>query len=57
MGQKKRKIHIVNIYDMELKLSHFIEIGQNDPHIKKPIAWALYQTWKWADKHENTKGD
>ena len=21
-------------------------------YIRKPVSWALYQTWKWADVHE-----
>lgn len=24
--------------------------------IQKPIAWALYQTWKWANEYEKPKG-
>ena len=47
----------VNTYNTELKLEKFIEIAMNSKHIKKPISWALYQTWKWADKTEEMKED
>ena len=42
----------VNIYDAERKFEKYVEQAQQDPYIKKPIAWALYHTWKWADKYE-----
>ena len=25
-------------------------------YIKKPLAWSVYQTWKWVDEHEKPKG-
>ena len=25
-------------------------------YINKPISWALYQTWKWADEREKPRG-
>ena len=28
-----------------------------DPTIRKPISWALYQTWKWVDKQEAERGE
>ena len=28
-----------------------------DPTIRKPMAWTLYQTWKWVDKQEAERGD
>lgn len=28
-----------------------------NPTIRKPMAWALYQTWKWVDKQEAEKGE
>ena len=51
----KRKIPKVNMYDAELKLEKLVEQAQKDNHIKKPVAWALYQTWKWADANEEEK--
>lgn len=51
----KRKIPKVNMYDAELKLEKLVEQAQKDKHIKKPISWALYQTWKWADANEEEK--
>lgn len=48
----KRKIPKVNMYDAELKLEKYIEEAKKNTAIKKPISWALYQTWKWADKNE-----
>ena len=51
----KRKIPKVNMYDAELKLEKLVEQAQKDNTIKKPIAWALYQTWKWADFNEQER--
>lgn len=51
----RRKIPKVNMYDAELKLEKLIEQAQEDKQIKKPISWALYQTWKWADANEEEK--
>ena len=48
----KRKIPKVNIYDAELKFEKLVEQAQKDKHIKKPISWALYQIWKWANREE-----
>ena len=28
-----------------------------DPVIKKPFAWSLFQTWKWVDEHEKSRGE
>lgn len=42
----------VNIYDAERKFEKYVEQAKEDNYIKKPIAWALYQTWKWADFNE-----
>ena len=51
----KRKYPKVNIYDAELMFEKLVEQAQQDPYIKKPIAWALYQTWKWADFNERER--
>ena len=51
----KRRIPKVNMYDAELKLEKFVEQAIDDKTIKKPIAWALCQTWKWADKNEKER--
>lgn len=49
----KRKIPKVNMYDVELLLERNIEQAKKyGSVIKKPISWALYQTWKWADSNE-----
>lgn len=53
MGRKKYPK--VNIYDAELMFEKLVEQAQQDPYIKKPIAWALYHTWKWADFNERSK--
>ena len=26
-------------------------------YIDKPIAWALYETWKWADAYEKNRNE
>ena len=49
----KRKIPKVNMYDAELKLEKYIEEAKKNSAIRKPISWALYQTWKWADANED----
>jgi hypothetical protein len=51
----KRKIPKVNWYDTELKFEKLLEQAINDKNIKKPISWALYQTWKWADFNEKER--
>lgn len=53
----KRKNAKVNTYDVELKLEKLIEQAQNDIYIKKPISWALYHTWKWADANEEVNAN
>lgn len=53
----KRKLPKVNMYDAELMLEKYVEQAMKDKNIKKPIAWALYQTWKWADKNEEVNAD
>ena len=30
-------------------------LALNNEHIHKPIAYALYQTWKWVDDKEKTR--
>ena len=30
--------------------------GMKNPAIYKPTAWAVYQTWKWVNEHEKTRG-
>ena len=47
----------VNLYEVELMLERLIERDQNDPYIKKPIAHALYLTWKWAEEYERSRDD
>lgn len=53
----RRKIPKVNMYDAELKLEKFVEQAMKDKSIRKPISWALYQTWKWADQNEEESED
>ena len=53
----KRKIPKVNMYDAELKLEKLVEQAMNDKSIRKPISWALYQTWKWADANEEVNAN
>lgn len=52
----KRKPPKVNMYDAELYLERCIEQAMKSDYIKKPISWALYQTWKWADATEEERG-
>ena len=45
------------MYDAELKLEKLVEQAQKDKSIKKPISWALYQTWKWTNANEEANAD
>lgn len=29
---------------------------KDDPRIRKPVAYALYRTWKWCDANEKPNG-
>lgn len=51
----KHKHQKVNIYDAERMFERYVEYGMNNKYIKKPITWALYKTWKWADKYEKER--
>ncbi len=31
------------------------EKAKRNESIKKPIAWSLYQVWKWADSYEKPR--
>lgn len=54
MAKKKSKI---NMYDAELMLEKYVEQAMADKNIHKPISWALYQTWKWANENEEVRDD
>lgn len=49
---KNAKVTVGNM--VEEFLIHYAE-GLKRDYIKKPIAWALYQTWLWADKNEKVR--
>ena len=51
----RKKPPKVNMYDAELYLEKCVEQAMKSDHIKKPISWALYQTWKWADATEKER--
>lgn len=51
----KKKPPKVNMYDAELYLEKCIEQAMKSDYIRKPISWALYQTWKWADANEEER--
>lgn len=38
-------LHIETLYLQGLKMKN----------IRKPMAWAVYHTWKWVDKQESEK--
>lgn len=48
----KNKPPKLNMYDAELMLEKLVEQAMKSDTIRKPISWALYQTWKWADATE-----
>ena len=41
----------VNVYSAERTFERYVEEAVQK-HISKPIEWALYQTWSWADENE-----
>lgn len=45
----------VNVYDIERMFERYVEQAMSNKHIRKPITWALYKAWKWADKHEKER--
>ena len=45
----------VNLYSAWLELERLTEEAVKIPAIRKPVAWALYQVWKWADEHEKSR--
>lgn len=51
----KHKHPKVNVYDTERFFERYVEQTIKSDHIQKPISWALYQTWKWADKNEKER--
>lgn len=36
-------------------LNRYYEEAEKNRYVRKPLSWALYQTWKWADAAEGTK--
>ena len=36
------------------KFNEFYDKALKSDYVKKPISWALYQTWKWFDEIENS---
>lgn len=39
------------------KFEEYYEKAMKNPFIRKPIAWSLYQTWKWVDANEGENAD
>lgn len=44
----------VNVYSAERTFERYVEEAVQK-HISKPIEWALYQTWSWADENEGSE--
>lgn len=57
MAKKKRRHPNVNTYDAELMFERLVEQAVNLDYINKPISWALYETWKWANVNEEVQND
>ena len=55
MKVKRKKTPKVNLCSVELYLERTIEQAMQTECIRKPISWALYQTWKWADANEEER--
>ena len=45
----------MNIVNVLAKVKKTYEVAMKDENIKKPISYALYNTWKWADAYEHEK--
>lgn len=54
-GAKMVELSDVNVYNAELMLDKLLEQAVNDSYVRKPLSWALYQTWKWADANETPR--
>lgn len=37
------------------KFMEFAKQGYHSEWVNKPMSWALYQTWKWADEREKSR--
>lgn len=46
---RDKKITIGKVIDMIANYHYEAVIS---PTIRKPMSWAIYQTWKWVDEHE-----
>lgn len=46
------KLRIFTIGEVIDQLLKNIELARLNYRVQKPMAWALYQTWKWFDEHE-----
>lgn len=42
----------IKLTTLEKRLARNYQRAIENDAIKKPGAWALYQTWKWADRYE-----
>lgn len=51
----KKKYPKVNTYNAELKLEKYIEEAMKCRFVRKPISYALYYTWKWANENEEER--
>ena len=51
----KRKV--MTIHDVAEQFEKLAEQAVKDKSIRKPISWALYHTWKWADANEEETGE
>lgn len=37
------------------KLNKIYKEAKDNHYIKKPISWALYRTWRWANEYEKER--
>ena len=49
MGKKITPGNAIDCFLDKLKYAYKYD------YINKPVSWALYQTWKWADKNEKER--
>ncbi len=43
----------MELNDVYPLLTEYYDKAKNAPYVQKPLAWALYQVWKLADKDNN----
>ena len=46
----------MNLEKIAKMIDEYYDKARNTSYIQKPLAWALYQVWKYVDEHEQPTG-